>query len=162
MSAQLNQPNQTPVPTIVRVATFEDLVRHGIAMAPTSVVNGMPWSFVWSGAHITHENDDCYIVSGTCGAPSIRFNRGDLLVMMSNGWAHTISPKLIIDTCGGSLCAGATGEWLRKMGDAEAACPSVSVNSEAKPAIDVSDTHELRIKELERRVDQLERLQVRH
>jgi hypothetical protein len=59
--------------------TFDELVQHGIAQGG-NVVNGMPWSFDWAGFPVTHENDNCYLISPGNGR-TVRFERGtDMLV----------------------------------------------------------------------------------
>ena len=49
-------------PVVVEAITFDELVAYGIANSQ-NIVNGMPWSFNYEGHPITHENDDCYIIS---------------------------------------------------------------------------------------------------
>ncbi len=69
-------------PVVVEAITFEELVEHGIASGG-NVVDGMPWSFAYQGQPITHENNDCYLV--TVLGVTTRFNRGDMLVTRANG-----------------------------------------------------------------------------
>lgn len=64
-------------PVVVEAITFDELVRHGIA-AGGNIINGMPWSFEYNGHHITHENDDCYLINTLEG--TMRMGRGDLLI----------------------------------------------------------------------------------
>jgi hypothetical protein len=67
--------------------SFDELVAHGIASGanvvhPAAGGRRMPWAFEWQGQHVTHENDDCYLV----GEHSVRFNRGpDMLVSTPDG-----------------------------------------------------------------------------
>lgn len=54
-------------PVVIEAITFAELVDHGISQCKaegreSNIVNGMPWSFIYAGHHITHETDQCYIV----------------------------------------------------------------------------------------------------
>jgi hypothetical protein len=64
-------------PVVVNAITFEELVEFGISSG-ANIVNGMPWSFNYSGHPITHENDDCYLIPTLEG--TMRFDRGDMLI----------------------------------------------------------------------------------
>jgi len=64
----------TKNPPIIDAIGFQELVEIGLATEGANIVNGVPWSFDYRGDHVTHENDNCYIV-GTC-----RFERGQFLV----------------------------------------------------------------------------------
>lgn len=64
-------------PIVIEAITFDELVEYGMANA-AALVNGMPWSFDYQGQHITHENDDCYLIPTLEG--TMRFNRGDMLI----------------------------------------------------------------------------------
>ncbi len=63
---------QRKVTEFVTAITFEELVSIGREQNPGR--EGMPWSFYYNDVHVTHENDDCYLVG------SERFERGDMLV----------------------------------------------------------------------------------
>lgn len=48
--------------------TFDELVQHGIAQCKaegreSNIVRGLPWSFKYRGLPVSHENDECYLVS---------------------------------------------------------------------------------------------------
>lgn len=64
-------------PVVIEAITFYELIHHGITHG-ANIVNGMPWSFDYSGHPITHENDDCYLIPTLEG--TMRFNRGDMLI----------------------------------------------------------------------------------
>ena len=66
----------------MRTITFDQLVQHG-KDAGGNIVNGMPWSFEFEGYHVTHENDNCYLVCR--GSETHRFNRGELLCVGPEG-----------------------------------------------------------------------------
>lgn len=51
----------TKKPVTVEAITFQELVEYGLANG-ANVHNGMPWSFQYKGHHITHENDECYLI----------------------------------------------------------------------------------------------------
>jgi hypothetical protein len=83
--------------SIIEAITFDELVQHGLKYVESnpdqgSVRNGMPWHFEYMGHHITHENDDCYIVPTPKG--SLHFKRGDMLVIGAAGdlypWATEV------------------------------------------------------------------------
>lgn len=69
-------------PVIIEAITFEELVKYGIDSGG-NVVDGMPWSFRYEGQHITHENDDCYLIPTLEGV--MRLNRGDMLITGISG-----------------------------------------------------------------------------
>jgi len=79
-------------PEAVEAITFGDLVLHGAhecekaghALGP----NAMPWSFTYAGHHISHENDDCYLVN--TGTSTVQMNRGDMLVTDDQGGIYAI------------------------------------------------------------------------
>lgn len=73
-------------PEVIEAITFDDLVEYGRASG-ANIVNGMPWSFQYSGKPITHENDDRYLVSTELGM--FQFNRGQVLIIGSNGYLFT-------------------------------------------------------------------------
>lgn len=64
-------------PVVIEAITFDELVAHGLTVCQNTH-NGMPWSFEYNGHHITHENDDCYIVPTLEG--DMKFGRGDMLI----------------------------------------------------------------------------------
>jgi len=64
-------------PVTIEAITFDELVAYGKASG-SAIVNGMPWSFSYAGQPITHENDDCYLISTREG--TMKFERGDMLI----------------------------------------------------------------------------------
>lgn len=64
-------------PIIIEAITFDELVEYGKTNGG-NIVNGMPWSFNYEGAPITHENDDCYLIPTLEG--TMRFTREDMLI----------------------------------------------------------------------------------
>lgn len=64
-------------PVVVEAITFEELVQHGRASG-ASIINGMPWSFTYGGWPVTHENDDCYIITTLEGL--MQMGRTDVLI----------------------------------------------------------------------------------
>ena len=68
-------------PVVVEAITFDQLVEYGKEYYKErgyELIKGMPWRFVYAEHGITHENDDCYLVSTLEG--TMRFNRGDMLI----------------------------------------------------------------------------------
>lgn len=74
---------------IAIVATFDEFVQYGVEFAE-HLVDGVPWSFTFNGAPVTHENDDAYIVGSA--ESNVTFHRGELLMMT---W---IGGRLLIQT----------------------------------------------------------------
>lgn len=67
------------LPTVVEAITFDELVEHGRKQGvPCHGPLNLPWSFLYNGHPITHENDDCYLVNTLEG--TVRFERGHLLI----------------------------------------------------------------------------------
>lgn len=64
-------------PVVVEAITFDELVKHG-QDSGGNIVNGMPWSFKYKGYPVSHETDDCYLI--TMPEVTLRFNRGEMLV----------------------------------------------------------------------------------
>lgn len=64
-------------PVMIEAITFNELVAIGITSG-TPLVKGMPWSFLYAGHAVTHENDDCYLIPTLEG--TMRFERGDMLI----------------------------------------------------------------------------------
>lgn len=64
-------------PIVIEAITFDELVEYGRASG-APIITGMPWSFEYKGQPITHENDDCYLISTLEG--TMRFERGDMLI----------------------------------------------------------------------------------
>jgi hypothetical protein len=66
-----------------RTWTFDQFVQYGID-AGTPLTNGMPWAFTFHGHPVTHENDQCYVVSdGT--AHGLRFTPDNVLTVNPDG-----------------------------------------------------------------------------
>ena len=82
-------------PVVIEAITFEELVAHGLAQG-AHTHNGMPWSFTYGGQHITHENDDCYLVPTLEG--TMRFNRGDMLITGVKGEIYPCKPDIFAAT----------------------------------------------------------------
>ena len=69
-------------PVIVETMTFNELVEYGLSHSD-NIVNGVPWSFSINGHPISHENDDCYIISTLEGTHHI--TRNDILIIGVKG-----------------------------------------------------------------------------
>ena len=48
-------------PVEIEAITFDELVQYGKENGG-NIVNGMPWSFIYKGHPITHENDRRYLI----------------------------------------------------------------------------------------------------
>lgn len=47
----------------IEFVTFNEFLEYGKNQPNANIVDGMPWSFVYKNINITHENDECYIIS---------------------------------------------------------------------------------------------------
>ncbi len=63
--------------TEVEAITFDELVQIGIESGAT-LYDGFPWAFSYKGFPITHENNDCYLISTNIQLN--RVERNDMLV----------------------------------------------------------------------------------
>lgn len=65
--------------------TFEQFIEYGINTgAPVLPGNAMPWSFTFHGRAVTHENDDCYLISTKAGK-QMAFRRGEAIAVDGDG-----------------------------------------------------------------------------
>ncbi len=64
-------------PVVIEAITFDELVEYGKAQG-VPLHDGMPWSFIYCGQPITHENSGCYLIPTLEG--TMRLNRGDMLI----------------------------------------------------------------------------------
>jgi hypothetical protein len=64
-------------PVVITAITFDELIDHARKQGAHEIA-GMPWSFTYAGQHITHENDDCYLIPTLEG--TMKFQRGDMLI----------------------------------------------------------------------------------
>lgn len=69
-------------PTTVEAITFDEFVEYGKTAAQT-LVGGMPWSFHYSGYPVSHENDQCYLI--TTRQITHRFTPADMLITDGEG-----------------------------------------------------------------------------
>jgi hypothetical protein len=82
-------------PEVIEAITFDELVEYGKANG-ANIVNDMPWSFNYKGQHITHENDDCYIIPTLEG--SMKFMRGEMLITGVKGEIYPCKPDIFAAT----------------------------------------------------------------
>jgi len=75
---------------IVEAITFDELVKHGLENG-ANVNNGMPWSWNYKGHPITHENDQCYLISPY---DNNRMTPNDMLVTDDNGEIYVVEKNL--------------------------------------------------------------------
>lgn len=83
-------------PVVIEAITFDELVEHGLKTCGIHVHGGMPWSFEYRGQHITHENDDCYLIPTLEG--SMKFLRGEMLITGVNGEIYPCKPDIFEKT----------------------------------------------------------------
>ncbi len=80
----------TPEPVLHQSAiSFDQFLQHGRENS-TSLVDGMPWAFVYKNHPVTHCDDDTYFLSRPDGS-TLLFQRGDTLVEVDDR-LHVVSP----------------------------------------------------------------------
>lgn len=89
----VDQPGEKARPDFEIAYSFDEFVGYGKAFVTNSggsleTPGKMPWSFLFYGKSVTHENDDLYIVDGQ------RFKRGDIINVFATG-GTTIEPPLV-------------------------------------------------------------------
>ena len=64
-------------PMTVEIINFEDFVEIGREANPENAAahGGIPWRFNYRGMPVTHENDDCYLISRPVPLGQLRFER---------------------------------------------------------------------------------------
>mgnify|MGYP001576269416 CR=1 FL=1 len=72
-------------PVVVEAMNFDELVEYGKNHG-ANMVDGMPWSFEINGRPISHENDNCYLITTLEG--TMKFNRGEMLIIGVKGEAY--------------------------------------------------------------------------
>lgn len=70
--------------------TFDEFVQYGRDNG-ANIVNGMPWSFTYNGHAVTHENDQCYLITAP-GVPDTMFFRPGDMLLTRNGKLSVVSP----------------------------------------------------------------------
>lgn len=83
------------LPVEIEAITFDELIAHGLANTD-NVRHGLPWSFVYQGQRITHENDDCYLIPTLEGV--MRFERGDMLITGVKGEVYPCKASIFAAT----------------------------------------------------------------
>ena len=65
----------------VKKFTFKEFVKYG--QLKVGNIKNIPWSFRFEGNHVTHENDDCYLIS--MKNRDLKFTSRDILVLHKDG-----------------------------------------------------------------------------
>ena len=82
-------------PVVIEAITFDQLIQHG-RDSGASIINGMPWSFEYSGWPVTHENDDCYIITTLEGL--MQMGRTDMLITGVKGEIYPCKAEIFAAT----------------------------------------------------------------
>ncbi len=80
---------------MIEAITFDELVAHGKSNG-VPLHGGMPWSFLYAGHPITHENDDCYLIPTLEGM--MRMTRGDMLITGVKGEIYPCKMDIFLAT----------------------------------------------------------------
>lgn len=83
-------------PVVVEAITFDQLVQHGRDSGAPIILNGMPWSFTYRGYPITHENDDCYLITTLEGL--MQMGRTDMLITGVKGEIYPCKADIFVAT----------------------------------------------------------------
>lgn len=83
-------------PVVIEAITFEEFVEHGKTKVD-HLTNGMPWSLTYARHHVSHENDNCYLIPTLEG--TMRFDRGDMLITVVKGEIYPCKPDIFAATC---------------------------------------------------------------
>ena len=76
---------------IIEAITFDELIEYGITQGE-NVVSGMPWSFKYNGHSVTHESDECYLISSLKG--TFCFTIHEMLITRINGEMYSCNIKI--------------------------------------------------------------------
>jgi hypothetical protein len=68
-------------PMILEAMSFDELIEYGRTQT-TNIYNNMPWSFEYLGHPVTHETDDCYIIS--IDGEEVSFTKNKMLIVENN------------------------------------------------------------------------------
>ena len=49
-------------PVVIEAITFTELIEYGKVNC-ANIVKGMPWAFRYNGYPVSHETDECYIIT---------------------------------------------------------------------------------------------------
>lgn len=66
-------------PILIEAISFDELVTIGKELGG-NIVSGFPWSFFYNGMSVTHENDECYLIT-TEFHNTIKFTPSEMLIM---------------------------------------------------------------------------------
>lgn len=70
------------ISTEARIFTFEEFIEFG-KYNGGNIVDGLPWSFKFYGNPVTHENNNCYLISNPNNY--YKFTTDDVLLIFNNG-----------------------------------------------------------------------------
>ena len=95
----ITNPNVSP--EFVKFVTFQQLVDHGIQQYQESgrssqLVNGMPWAFIYEGWPVSHESDECFIVSSPTPPHTLFVRPGTLLLIDVDGNPHVLEESSVL------------------------------------------------------------------
>lgn len=86
---------RTKNPILVKAITFNEFVQYGRDNG-ANIVNDMPWSFKYDGYPVTHENDECYLISNY--EEIFEFTPNDMLITYHGGNIGALSIDEFIKT----------------------------------------------------------------
>ena len=84
-------------PVVVEAMTFDELVKYGKEkVGEDNLTNGMPWAFNVNGHAVSHENDECYIISTLEGTHHMTPN--DMLIIGIQGEIYPCKVDIFNET----------------------------------------------------------------
>ena len=82
-------------PVVIEAITFKEFIKYGEAHTD-NFVNCMPWHFEYEGHPVTHENNECYIISTPEG--EYAFTPDDMLITGVKGEIYTCKKDIFEET----------------------------------------------------------------
>ena len=83
-------------PVVVEAMAFEEFIQYGLNQPECHVVDGKPWSFKINGRPVTHENNECYIITTLEGSHNM--TPKDMLIIGVQGEAYPCKIDIFNET----------------------------------------------------------------
>lgn len=83
-------------PVVIEAMTFSEMIDLGLSQKDTTIVNGMPWSFEINGHAISHENNECYLITTLEGTHNM--TPSDMLIIGIQGEIYPCKMDIFLAT----------------------------------------------------------------
>ena len=67
----------------VEALTFDEFVEFGRQNA-VSMVNNVPWNFIYNNLPVTHSNDECYLIPSLIAGDFYEMTPNDMIIIHDN------------------------------------------------------------------------------